>query len=140
MRTRLRHLRHGPRVYAWRAEIHHLRGSRDCHRCVRVRIWGAGKTGQALQADLLSLALGPAGACETDGSSPRPADVRAVLAYALRHGWNPDRRGGTFALTEMLHGETFTLAGFVLTDRLRTPHGADPSERVAAAFDLGEQG
>ena|SRR5690349_13232353 len=138
MRTRLRHLRHGSRVFTWRAEIRHVRGDKDCHRCVRVRVWGAGKNGQALQADLLSLFVGPWG-CATDGSYPTPADVRALIVYALRNGWDPERRGGTYALTEMQHGETFTLTDFLLTDRLRTPFGADPTDRVLAAFDARQQ-
>ncbi|WP_285549150.1 integrase [Actinoplanes regularis] len=140
MRTRLRHLRHGSRMFTWRAEIHHVRGDADCHRCIRVRVWGSGKTGQALQADLLSLAW-PArwGACATDGSFPTSADVRALIMFALRVGWQPERRGGTFALTEMQHAEAFTLTGFLLTDRLRTPHGADPTQRVIAAHNLRQR-
>ncbi|WP_189330904.1 integrase [Actinoplanes ianthinogenes] len=134
MRTRLRHLRIGSRIFTWRAEIHHLQGSADCHRCIRVRAWGAGKNGQALQGDLLSTFVGPWGACTTDGSHPTSGDVRALILYGLRHGWQPERRGGTFALAEMRHAETFALPGFLLTDRLRTPHGGDPSERVYAAF------
>jgi hypothetical protein len=140
MRTRLRHLRIGSRVFTWRAEIHHVRGSKDCHRCIRVRAWGAGKTGQALQADLLSTYLGPWGACATDGSYPTPAEIRALILFGLRHGWQPERRGGTFMLSEMRHAETPILPGFLLTDRLRTPHGADPSARVLAAAELPDHG
>lgn len=131
MRTRLRHLRHGSRVFTWRAEIHHVRGDRDWHRCIRVRVWGTGKTGQALQADLLSLFVGPWG-CASDGSYPTPADVRALILYALRTGWDPSRAGGTFALSELQHVDSFQLPDFVLTDRLRTPHGWDPTDRVLA--------
>ncbi len=138
MRTRLRHLRHGSRVFTWRAEIHHVRGDRDWHRCIRVRVWGTGKAGQALQADLLSLFVGPWG-CAADGSYPTPADVRALILYGLRSGWDPARRGGTFALTEMQHVDSFTLPDFVLTDRLRTPHGVDPTDRVLAAYDARQQ-
>ncbi|WIM93540.1 integrase [Actinoplanes oblitus] len=136
MRTRLRRLRLGPRIFTWCAEIHHLQGSADCHRCVRVRAWGSGKTGQALQADLMSTFLGPWGACTTDGSYPTSGAVRGLVTYGLRHGWQPERRGGVFALTEARHAGTLPLTGFLLTDRLRTPHGADPSERLFAAFQL----
>ncbi|WP_436530672.1 integrase [Actinoplanes sp. HUAS TT8] len=132
MRTRLRHLRHGSRVFTWSAEIHHVRGDRDWHRCIRVRAWGTGKTGQALQADLLSLFVGPWG-CASDESYPTPADVRALIEYAVGNGWDPARRGGTYALSELQHVDRFRLPGFVLTDRFRTPHGVDPTERVLAA-------
>ncbi|AEV85895.1 hypothetical protein ACPL_5006 [Actinoplanes sp. SE50/110] len=115
-------------------------GSADCHRCIRVRAWGAGKNGQALQADLLSVAWGtPWSACSTDGSHPGPADIRAMIVYALTAGWQPERRGGTFPLTEAQHAETFRLPDFLLTDRLRTPCSGDPTERVIAAHDLRQR-
>jgi hypothetical protein len=112
-----------------------VRGSGDCHRCIRVRAWGAGKTGQALQADLLSLAWpAPWGACATDGSYPTPADVRAVIRHAAESHWQPHRRGGTFVLSEREHAARFALPGFLLTDRLRTPDGEDPTARVVSAY------
>ena len=71
MRTRLRQVRIGARVFAWRAEIHCVQGSGDCHRCICVRVWGAGKTSQARQVDLLSVTWpAPWGACATDGAYP----------------------------------------------------------------------
>jgi hypothetical protein len=136
IRTRLRHLRVGARTFVWRATIHHVRGSSDCHRCIRVRAWGAGKTGQALQADLLSLAWpSPWELCETDGAYPTPADIRTVIAFALANGWRPETRGGTFVLSEDSPG--FALPSFTLTDRLRTPEGDDPTERVIRAYEAG---
>ena len=94
MRIRLRRLWFGERAFAWRAEIRCVLGSGDCHRGIRVRAWGAGKTGQALQADLLSLAWpSPWGACAADGAYPTSSDVRALLGYALGQGWRPDARG-----------------------------------------------
>ncbi len=137
MRTRLRQIRIDARTFVWRAQIQHVQGSGDCHRCIRLRVWGAGKTSQALQADLLSVAWpAPWAACATDGSYPTPADVRAVISHALRHGWQPARRGGTFVLSEHEHAAGFTLPDFLLTDRLRTPESADPTVRVIRAYDL----
>lgn len=88
VRTRLRQIRVSARRFVGRAEIHHVQGSGDCHRCIRVRAWGAGKTGRALQADLLSLFWpAPIGAGATDGVYPALADIRAVINYALERGW-----------------------------------------------------
>jgi hypothetical protein len=118
-------------TFVWRAEIRHVQGSADCHRCIRLRAWGAGKTSQALQADLLSVACpAPWGACAADGAYPTSADVRAVIGYALKHGWQPERCGGTFVLSEQEHAARFSLPAFLLTDRLRTPESADPTLRV----------
>ncbi|MEU1966448.1 integrase [Micromonospora sediminicola] len=134
MRTRLRRLWTDGRVFVWRAEIQDVSGSSDCHRCVRVRVWGAGKTSRALQADLLSTTWGtPWPPCLVDGAYPASADVRAVVDYALRHGWQPEQRGGTFVLSEREHADGFRLPGFLLTDRLRGPAGGDPTTRVVQA-------
>ena len=138
VRTRLRQVRIGARSFMWRAEIRHVQGSGDCHRCIRLRVWGAGKTSRALQADLLSVAWpAPWGACATDGAYPTPSDIRAVISHALEHGWQPERRGGTFVLSE--HGAGLTLPDFLLTDRLRTPDSADPTVRVIRAYELRHQ-
>ena len=76
LRTRLRRLHIDGRTFVWRAEIRHVQGSGDCHRCVRVRVWGSGKNGQVLQADLLSLSWPSQwGACTTDGTYPASADA-----------------------------------------------------------------
>ncbi|MCP2324145.1 hypothetical protein HDA40_002652 [Hamadaea flava] len=98
---------------------------------------GAGKTSQALQADLLSIAWpAPWEACATDGAYPTPTDVRAVINHALKHGWQPEKRGGTFMLSERQHTAGFTLPDFLLTDRVRTPESADPTVRVIRASKL----
>nr|WP_166640607.1 hypothetical protein [Amycolatopsis sp. SID8362] len=128
----MRTLRIGERAYTWRATIGQVAGDGiDFHRCVRVRVWGAGKTGCALEADLLSKATSvgwtPAA---TDGSYPEPADVRSLVEHALALGWNPSALGGTFRLTEE-HG--LELPGFLLTDRLRDPDAPDPTGRVIRA-------
>jgi hypothetical protein len=141
LRTRLRHLRIDARTFVWRAEILHIQGSGDCHRCIRLRVWGAGKTSQVLQADLLSIAWpAPWGACATDSAYPAPSDVRAVISCGLRNGWQPEKRGNTFVLSEHEHAAGFTLPYFVLTDRLRTPDSADPTAQVIRSFELRHPG
>ena len=141
VRTRRRQLRVDAKPFVWRAEIHHAQGSGDCHRCIRVRAWGGGKTSQALEADLLSLTWpAPCGACATDGAYPAPGDVRAVIRYALEHGWQPELRGGTFVLSELEHAARFALPGFLLTDHLRTPDSADPTVRVIRAHEAHQRG
>ncbi|MET7881374.1 integrase [Micromonospora profundi] len=141
VRTRLRQLRIDARTFVWRAEIQHVQGSGDCHRCIRLRVWGAGKTSQALQADLLSVAWpAPWGACATDGAYPASDDVRAVISYALKYGWQPEKQGGTFALSEHEHAAGFTLPNFLLTDRLRTSESADPTLRVIRAYERRHRG
>jgi hypothetical protein len=47
-----------------------------------------------------------------------------------KSGWQPEARGGMFVLSEREHAARFSLPGFVLTDRLRTPEGADPTVLV----------
>ncbi|WTY89366.1 hypothetical protein OG589_03020 [Sphaerisporangium sp. NBC_01403] len=106
-------------------QIYHVAGERDCHRCIRLRVWGAGKNSRVLQADLLSKAVLPWG-CATDGTYPTPKDVRTVIDYALTLGWDPDLVGGTFFLSENEHASEFELADFLLTDRLRELRGASP--------------
>ncbi|MEV6828507.1 hypothetical protein [Amycolatopsis sp. NPDC051102] len=133
MRRRLRTLRVGERDYTWRATIGHVAGDGDeVHRCIRVRVWGAGKNSRALEADLLSKAVGDGWpAVATDGSYPAPADVRCLVAHALTAGWEPAAPGGVFRLTEA-HG--LELPGFLITDRVRDPAAADPTGRVIRAF------
>lgn len=141
VRTRLRQLRVDGRSFVWRAEISHVLGSDDCHRCIRLRVWGVGKTSQVLQADLLSVAWPAAwGACATDGAYPTPADVCAAVSYAVEHGWQPRQHGGTFVLSEHDHADGFALPGFVLTDRLHTSDGADPTTRVIRAYERRHTG
>ena len=133
MKTRLRRLHVDGRTCTWTASICHLPGETDCHRGIRLRVWGAGKNGQALQVDLLSKTLpGPWGACATDNAYPTSRDVRTVVEYALVNGWEPDGVGGTFLLTETDHAATFDLTDCLLTDRLRNQIGSDPTMRVLA--------
>lgn len=139
MRTRLRTLRVRERTYTWRATIGQVAGDGvDVHRCVRVRAWGAGKTGRALEADLLSKATSvgwtPAA---TDGSYPASADVRCLVECALALGWDPGARGGTFRLTE---AHAVELPGFLLTDRVRDPRAPGPTARVIQAAEARDRG
>jgi hypothetical protein len=134
VRTRLRRLRAGDREYTWRATIGAVPGDGvDLHRCVRVRVWGAGKNGCALEADLLSKATSmgwtPAA---TDGSHPASGDIRRLVEHALALGWDPDARGGTFRLAEEHAPE---LPGFLITGRVRDPAAPDPTERVLRASE-----
>lgn len=136
VKSRLRKLHVGDRGCAWTARICHLQGEADCHRGIRLRVWGAGKNSRVLQVDLLSKARpGPWGACATDGTYPTSKDVREVIEYALQHGWEPDSVGGRFVLTESQHGDVFELADFLITDRLVDPDAPDPSSRVLAVHD-----
>jgi hypothetical protein len=137
MRTRLRRLHTDGQTFSWRAEIHHVQGSGDCHRCIRVRVWAGGRASQALQADLLSTSWpAPWGTCATDGAHPTSRDVRAIIAYGLANGWQPERLGGTFVLSERSHDEHLPLPGFLLTDRLQTADSGDPTARVIRAHEL----
>ncbi|MFG1870326.1 integrase [Micromonospora arborensis] len=141
MRTRLRRLRIGGRTFVWRAVIHCVPGSGDCHRGIRVRAWGAGKTSQKLEADLLSVTgRSRWEACATDDSYPTANDVRAVISYALENGWQPEQRGGTFVLSEREHGAQFSLPGFLLVDPVRTAESADPTAQVTRAYEAQQRG
>ncbi|MGC4750286.1 integrase [Micromonospora sp. DT201] len=141
MRTRLRQIRIDGRTFVWRAVIHCVRGSGDCHRAIRVRAWGAGKTSQKLEADLLSI-TGPTSseACATDDSYPTAVDVRAVISYALENGWQPEQRGGTFMLSEREHGARFSLPSFLLVDPVRTAGSGDPTAQVTGAYEAQRRG
>ncbi|MFY1691047.1 integrase [Plantactinospora sp. WMMB782] len=120
MRSRLRRLHAHDRQFTWTARIDRVRTGEGWRRCVRVRVWGAGKNSRALQVDLLSPAPRSAWGdpAATDGAYPEPKHVRAVIDHALGHGWQPDEIGGTFLLTGAGHAEALPLPGFVLTDLL----------------------
>ncbi|MBF9134490.1 integrase [Plantactinospora sp. S1510] len=121
MRSRLRKLYAHDRQFAWNARIDQVRTGQGLCRCIRLRIWGAGKNSRALRVDLLSRATrsrwgDPAA---TDGAYPESKDVRAVIDYALGNGWRPDDLGGTFVLSEARHAQELLLPAFVVTDLLR---------------------
>ncbi|GAA3310161.1 hypothetical protein GCM10020219_015310 [Nonomuraea dietziae] len=117
VKTRLRALRIDGRTYVWTARIGHTVHSDDCRRFVRLRVWGSGKNGQALQADLVSTYEGgPWGYCATDTSYPTPRDVRTVIERAIQRGWDPLTRGGTFLLRTGDPSSAPELADFVIAD------------------------
>ena len=115
-RRRLRLLHLGSRTFTWHAAVWCGSGRGVC--AVRLRVWG-GKTGQVLQADLVStmfLAL-PAD-CVHDGG-PTPGTVRTIIEYALSRGWDPATRGGSFVLTGQDHSNGLEMRGCAVTDLLR---------------------
>ncbi|MFI7641144.1 hypothetical protein [Nonomuraea sp. NPDC049400] len=130
----MRKLYAGGQEFVWSGRIHHVAGNRDCHRCVRLRVWGAGKNSRALEVDLLSKAVLPWG-CATDSAYPTPKDVRKVIDYALLHGWDPDLAAESFFLSESEHAAEFELTDFLITDRLRDEGAPDPTTRVLDAAE-----
>jgi hypothetical protein len=118
MKTRLRTLRVGPREFRWTAELCGFYDiERNYHRCVRVRVWGGGKNGCTLRADLESTSPGPWGGVP-DSSYPTPRIVRAIVDYALNHGWDPAVVGGR--PHELGTDAGVELPGFRITNRLRS--------------------
>lgn len=118
MKIRLRRLRIGTREFRWTAEpcgFHDIR--QDYHRCVRVRVWGGGKNGRMLRVDLESTDPGPWGGVP-DSAYPAPNIVRAIVDYALDHGWDPLAAGGR--PHELGTDAEAELPGFRITDRLRS--------------------
>lgn len=116
MKSRLRKLHIDGREYTWKADVRAAPGPDGRrHRCIRIRVWGGGKTSCALQADLIE--NGRPGQTEESYPYPAAADVRVLIDYGLRAGWGPGDLGGTFQVTSQAD---VTLPGFVLTDVLWT--------------------
>ncbi|MEU2615320.1 integrase [Micromonospora sp. NPDC007271] len=128
MRSRLRKLHIDGREFTWKADIRTAPGPDGrLHRCIRIRAWGAGKNGRALQLDLTERPSAPAIAqgyqyIETDvhGSGetypfPTAEDVGALVRYAQKTGWTPDALGGTFRITS---AADLALPEFAITDLL----------------------
>jgi hypothetical protein len=114
MRSRLRRLHIDDREFTWKADIRAVRGPDGRHhRCIRVRVWGAGRNGRALQADLVERPLPAAG--EETYPYPSAENVRALIGYGIRAGWMPDAVGGTFCVTSAAE---LALPGFGVTDLL----------------------
>jgi hypothetical protein len=134
MGRRLRKLQIGDHTFAWTAEIGHLQGQRDCHRCIRLRVWGDGKNSRPLQVDLLSTTWSAPYGCATDSAYPTPADVKTVIVQALRSGWQPAVKGGVFLLTEQEHAESFELPNFLIIDRRQKQDTPDPTALVINAY------
>ncbi|MEV6278692.1 hypothetical protein [Nocardia sp. NPDC051832] len=132
MRRRLRRLRFGGREFTWRAEISTVQGDGgDRHRCISVRVWGAGKNSRPVVVDLLSKSVGdgwePAA---TDSAYPEARDIRLVIDSALALGWEIEARGGLFRLAE---SSGLELPEFLITDRLWRADAPDPTARVLGA-------
>jgi len=117
VRLRLRTLRIGAVNYRWAAEIcNYCDITGEYFRCVRVRVWGGGKNGRVLCADLLSTSgPGPWGSA-TDGAYPTPRVVRAVVDYAVANGWEPRALGGRHRLDT---DADLPIPDFRITDALR---------------------
>lgn len=125
MRSRLRKLHIDGQEFTWKADMRSASGPDGrLHRCIRLRVWGAGKTGCALQVDLTERPTFASGYrhVETDvhGSGetypyPTAADVRVLVRYGLGAGWTPETFGGTFQITPAAELE---LPGFAITDLL----------------------
>lgn len=79
MTTRIRTLRTCAAEFKWTAEL--------CRpRCARVRVWGSGKNGCILRADLASTVDAGLWGDDPDAAYPTPGVVRAIIEYALdRH-------------------------------------------------------
>ncbi|WP_433607028.1 hypothetical protein ACQP2P_31650 [Dactylosporangium sp. CA-139114] len=89
---KLRTLHLGQRDFLWRAAVWYVPVvGAEPHRTVRVRVWGGGKNGRVLQAHLQP-------AEPDDSCFATPKDVRAIVEYALEHGWRPEARGGMFVV------------------------------------------
>jgi hypothetical protein len=133
MKSRLRKLYAHDRQFAWNARIGHVRTGQGLRRCIRLRVWGAGKNSRALQVDLLSTTpRSPWGdPAVADGAYPEPKDVRAVIDYALGNGWQPDDLGGTFVLSEARHAQELLPSDFVVTDLLQLAERSTPTRQPA---------
>jgi hypothetical protein len=133
-RRRVRQLSFDGQDFAWHAAV--VGGACYCEvSAYRLRVWGGGKAGQVLRADLVSTAwLAPPEASVLDGGYPTPSRVRTMIEYAVARGWDPTARGGSFILTEADHAHGLVLPGFAVTDRLRNsdPPGLPADVRAAA--------
>ncbi|GAA2195016.1 hypothetical protein GCM10009848_61130 [Micromonospora lupini] len=121
MRSRLRKLHVDGRTFTWKADIRDAFEADGRHRCIRVRVWGAGKNGRALQADLTEWPHPPT-PWDERYAYPTAENVRELARYALSVGWTPEAVGGTFRITS---GAKVALPGLAVTDLLSTaerPH------------------
>jgi hypothetical protein len=109
MKTRIRTLRIGAAEFKWTAEL--------CPpRCARVRVWDGGKNGCMLRADLTSVEDAGLWGDDPDAAYPTPGVVRAVIEYALDHGWDPATVGGRHVVG--IEAE-LQIPGFRVTDLLQ---------------------
>jgi hypothetical protein len=113
MRERLRKLHVDGREFTWRADIRAGPGAGGRRlRYIRVRVWGAGKNGCVLQADLTESPV-TATAEEVTYAYPSAAIVRRLVSWGLAAGWTPEQVGGSFRVGSMTGP---TLPGLALID------------------------
>jgi hypothetical protein len=99
MRDRLRKLHFEGREFVWKADIRAAPGGDGYrYRYIRVRVWGAGKNGCVLQADLMEVP-DPAAPAETTYAYPSAAIVLRLVSWGLAAGWTPDKVGGMFRVS-----------------------------------------
>jgi hypothetical protein len=103
----------GPRRFAWVVETRYAPERTDRRPYARLRIWGSDKTSRMLRADLVPLSWVPG-----RPRLPGPRQVRAIIDYALGHGWQPEVPGTPFVLTHSKHGAGLSLMAFALVDDL----------------------
>ena len=116
MKARIRVLRIGAMELRWTAELCSYRDIHlHYHRCVRVRAWGGGKNGRMLRADLAATTDQGLWGDAPDAAYPAPRIVRAIIDYALDHGWEPAAIGGRHELGTDAELE---IPGFRITDQL----------------------
>jgi len=102
MRERLRKLHIGGREFTWKADIRAAPGAGGRRlRYIRVRVWGAGKNGCVLQADMTELPA-PEMSDETTYVYPSAAIVRQLVSWGLEAGWTPEQVGGVFRVSSMV--------------------------------------
>jgi hypothetical protein len=109
MKTRIRTLRIDAAEFKWTAEL-------SPPRCARVRVWGGGKNGCMLRADLTSTEDAGLWGDDPDAAYPTPGVVRAIIEYAVDHGWDPMVLGGRHVVGTDAELE---IPGFRVTDLLQ---------------------
>ena len=116
VKVRVRVLRIGAKEYRWTAELgSYLDTHRHRNRCVRLRVWGGGKNGRMLRADLIAPTDQGLWGDDPGAAYPTPGAVRAIIDYALDHGWEPAAIGG---LHELRTGADLEIEGWRVTDQL----------------------
>lgn len=123
MKKELRKIVIEDRPFWWKADwFYHP----DQSRILQVRIWGGGKGSRSLFVNLTSKWVEYPASC----SYPLPKDIRAIILYALAHGWNPPARGEAHWLKEKR--DQLELEDLLLTDVGRLPQAPGPLARKRA--------
>jgi hypothetical protein len=120
MKKKLRKIVIEDKLFGWKADwFYHA----DESRILRVRIWGGDKRSQPLCVNLTSKWV----EYPTYQAYPRPKDIRAIILYALTHGWNPSVRGEPYWLKE--ESDQLELEELLLTDVGHLPQAPGPLAR-----------